>query len=123
MMGIYKSDEKVMTDFQDDPVQAHIFEYTSSVHLVAEVKKKSCHVESSKYPVNYILCMKEFNKKKIDSHGWALSAFCPLLRPEVVVLLDMGTKPHDNSLFHFWKHFEGNPKIGGVCGESISNLI
>jgi hypothetical protein len=36
--GCYQSDEKILTDFQDEPVQAHVFEYTTSVHLVADKK-------------------------------------------------------------------------------------
>lgn len=39
--------------------------------------------------------------------------------PEVVVLLDMGTKPFENSLYQFWRHFDGNKRLGGVCGEII----
>jgi chitin synthase len=119
MMGCYQSDEKILTDFQDDPVQAHVFEYSTSVHLVADKKAKSGHIAASKYPMQVLVCMKEFNRKKIDSHGWAFNAFCPLLNPEVVVLLDMGTKPYANSLYQFWRHFDGNKRLGGVCGEII----
>ncbi|KAJ3381885.1 Chitin synthase, class 1 [Lobulomyces angularis] len=122
MMGLYQSNENIMTDFQNDPVQAHVFEYSSSVHVVAEVKKKSFHLSESKYPVQYVLCMKENNKKKIDSHGWAFNGFCPLLNPDVVVLLDMGTKPSVESFYHFWKHFDGDRSIGGVCGEIIVDI-
>lgn len=31
----------------------------------------------------------------------------------------MGTKPFENSLYQFWRHFDGNKKLGGVCGEII----
>lgn len=65
MMGCYQSDEKILTDFQEDPVQAHVFEYTTSVHLVSDKKAKSGHIVASKYPMQVLVCMKEFNKKKV----------------------------------------------------------
>jgi chitin synthase len=69
MLGCYQSNELIMQDFQEDPVQAHIFEHTSSVHLIPEPKQGTCRLEASKIPIQYLVCMKEFNKKKIDSHG------------------------------------------------------
>lgn len=119
MLGCYQADELIMTDFQEEPVQAHIFEYTSSVHLLHKPKSRTAELKPSKYPTNYLICMKENNKKKIDSHGWALAAFAPLIKPEVVVLLDMGTNPFPNAFYQFYKHFDGNPRVGGVCGEII----
>lgn len=70
----------------------------------------------------YYYFNREFNKKKIDSHGWAFNAFCPLLEPEVVVLLDMGTNPANDALYHFWKHFDNEPRLGGVCGEIVVDV-
>jgi cellulose synthase/poly-beta-1,6-N-acetylglucosamine synthase-like glycosyltransferase len=47
--------------------------------------------------------------KKINSHRWALQAFAPQLDPNVVMLLDVGTKPGDRSLYHLWKAFDVSP--------------
>lgn len=58
MLGCYQSSEGIMTDFQQDPVQAHVFEHTSSVHLVPEPKKGTCRLEASKIPIQYLVCMK-----------------------------------------------------------------
>lgn len=33
------------------------------------------------------------------------------------ILLDVGTKPETKSLYHLWKAFDLNSKVGGACGE------
>lgn len=48
----------------------------------------------------------ELSAKKINSHRWALQAFAPQLDPNVVMLIDVGTKPGDRSLYHLWKAFD-----------------
>jgi chitin synthase len=46
-----------------------------------------------------------------------LKAFAPILKPNVCVLLDVGTKPTPMSIYHLWKAFDLNSNIGGACGE------
>lgn len=33
------------------------------------------------------------------------------------ILLDVGTRPSGNSIYHLWKAFDKNSSIGGACGE------
>ncbi|KAJ3201990.1 Chitin synthase, class 2, partial [Entophlyctis luteolus] len=73
-------------------------------------------------PVQIIFCLKEKNAKKINSHRWFFNAFGPLLNPNVCVLIDVGTKPTKSSLYHLWKAFDVDPKVGGACGEIYSEL-
>lgn len=54
-------------------------------------------------PVQIIFCLKEQNKKKLNSHRWFFNAFGPLIKPEVCVLLDVGTKPTGTSIYELWK--------------------
>jgi cellulose synthase/poly-beta-1,6-N-acetylglucosamine synthase-like glycosyltransferase len=42
---------------------------------------------------------------------------CPLLNPRVCALIDVGTKPHEKSLYRLWKAFYRNEQIAGACGE------
>ncbi|CAJ0754228.1 11975_t:CDS:2 [Entrophospora sp. SA101] len=76
--------------------------------------------EDGIFPVQVIFCLKEKNAKKINSHRWAFNAFCPILYPNVCVLLDVGTKPGTTSIYHLWKAFDLNPNIAGACGEIIA---
>ncbi|EIM83624.1 glycosyltransferase family 2 protein [Stereum hirsutum FP-91666 SS1] len=93
-------------------VTAHIFEYTSNVVVSAtgEVSTGAC-------PVQVIFCLKEANKKKLNSHRWFFNAFGPLIKPNVCVLLDVGTKPTGTSIYELWKCFDKHSNVGGACGE------
>jgi len=96
LMGLYQ--EGIAKDsIAGKDVTAHIFEYTSSVVVTdaGEVAQGSC-------PVQIIFCLKEQNKKKLNSHRWFFNAFGPLVNPNVCVLLDVGTKPTtvDSPLTH-----------------------
>lgn len=64
-----------------------------------------------------LFCLKEKNAKKINSHRWFFNAFGPLLQPNVCVLLDVGTRPGNISLYQLWKTFDRQPNVGGACGE------
>jgi chitin synthase len=142
-MGCYQ--EGVMKDsVAGKDVTAHIFEcastnttsqytiliklsnrYTSNVIVTdtGEISMGAC-------PVQILFCLKEQNKKKLNSHRWFFNAFGPLLKPngecqpvqnytaviliflQVCVLLDVGTKPTGTSIYELWK-----------CGWDASNLF
>lgn len=93
-------------------VTAHIFEYTTSVIVTetGEIGMGSC-------PIQILFCLKEQNKKKLNSHRWFFNAFGPLIKPNVCVLLDVGTKPTGTSIYELWKCFDRHSNVGGACGE------
>jgi chitin synthase len=93
-------------------VTAHIFEYTSQV-----VVTETGEVSTGACPVQIIFCLKEQNKKKLNSHRWFFNAFGPLIQPNVCILLDVGTKPTGTSIYELWKCFDSSPGVGGACGE------
>ena len=68
-------------------------------------------------PVQMIFCLKQKNTKKINSHRWLFNAFGRILNPEVVILLDAGTKPGPKSLLALWEGFYNDKDLGGACGE------
>lgn len=111
LMGCYQ--EGIAKDsVAGKDVTAHIFEYTSSVVVTdkGEVSQGSC-------PVQIIFCLKEQNKKKLNSHRWFFNAFGPLINPNVCILLDVGTKPTGTSIYELWKCFDKHSSVGGACGE------
>jgi chitin synthase len=111
LMGCYQ--EGIAKDsVNGKDVTAHIFEYTSQVVVsdTGEVSTGAC-------PVQIIFCLKEQNKKKLNSHRWFFNAFGPLLKPNVCVLLDVGTKPTGTSIYELWKCFDSHSNVGGACGE------
>ncbi|KIK70522.1 glycosyltransferase family 2 protein [Collybiopsis luxurians FD-317 M1] len=111
LMGCYQ--EGIAKDsVAGKDVTAHIFEYTTSVMVTesGEISQTGC-------PVQIIFCLKEQNKKKLNSHRWFFNAFGPLVKPNVCVLLDVGTKPTGTSIYELWKCFDKHSNVGGACGE------
>lgn len=111
LMGCYQ--EGIAKDsVAGKDVTAHIFEYSSNVMVTetGEVSQGSC-------PVQILFCLKEQNKKKLNSHRWFFNAFGPLIKPNVCVLLDVGTKPTGTSIYELWKCFDHHANVGGACGE------
>lgn len=96
-------------------VQAHVYEYTTQVSLDADLKFKGA--EKGIVPCQMIFCLKEKNQKKLNSHRWFFNAFGKALNPNVCILLDVGTKPGSNSLYHLWKAFDTDSNVAGACGE------
>ncbi|KAF9407665.1 Chitin synthase, class 1, partial [Podila epigama] len=102
------------------PVTAHIYEYTTQVMVDSDLKIRGA--DRGIVPVQILFCLKEQNKKKLNSHRWFFNAFAPQLNPNVCVLLDVGTKPSGTSIYHLWKAFDRDSSIGGACGEICADL-
>lgn len=96
-------------------VTAHVYEYTTQVSLDDDLKFKGA--EKGIVPCQMIFCMKEKNSKKLNSHRWFFNAFGRALNPNICILLDVGTKPGDNSLYHLWKAFDNDSNVAGAAGE------
>lgn len=69
-----------------------------------------------------IFCLKEHNKGKINSHRWYFQAFSKALQPKLCVLIDAGTVPGDDSIYHLWNTFDQESNVGGACGEIRASL-
>lgn len=96
-MGIYQN-EAVRDNVSGKPVIVHLFEYTSKLILDNEF-----NLQKANNPLQIIFCLKEKNAKKINSHRWAFEAIAPQLNPEICVLIDVGTKPYEDAIYHLWK--------------------
>ncbi|RUP34951.1 chitin synthase-domain-containing protein [Jimgerdemannia flammicorona] len=118
--GAYQ-DGVAKTEVAGKVVTAHIYEYTTQV-MVDQETSKMHGADKGIVPVQIIFCLKEANKKKLNSHRWFFRAFAPQLNPNVCILLDVGTKPSGTSLYHLWKAFDRASYIGGACGEICAEL-
>ncbi|OTA93959.1 glycosyltransferase family 2 protein [Hypoxylon sp. CO27-5] len=113
-MGVYQEGiAKQQVNGKD--VTAHIYEYTTQVGL--QIKNDVVQLIPGKQKVQMLFCLKEKNQKKINSHRWFFSAFGRVLNPNICVLIDAGTKPGSNSIYHLWKAFDLEPMCAGACGE------
>ncbi|KAF9431630.1 Chitin synthase, class 1 [Entomortierella beljakovae] len=118
-MGVYQ-DGVAKNMVNDKPVTAHIYEYTTQITVDPEMGRSGA--EKGYVPVQILFCLKEKNAKKLNSHRWFFNAFGQVLKPNVCVLIDVGTRPGSTSIYHLWKAFDLNSNVGGACGEICAML-
>ncbi|BEJ13237.1 hypothetical protein CspHIS471_0304110 [Cutaneotrichosporon sp. HIS471] len=116
-LGVYQ-DGVARNVVNNKPVVAHLYEYTTQCWIDKNLQVVPGRDKA--FPVQLIFCLKEKNAKKINSHRWFFNAFGEHLQPNVCVLLDAGTMPGSQSIFHLWKAFDKNRSIGGACGEIVA---
>lgn len=95
------------------------FEYTTQLSVTSNQQLIRPHKDDPNTlpPVQMLFCLKQKNSKKINSHRWLFNAFSRILNPEVVILIDAGTKPGRKSLLALWEAFYNDRNLGGACGE------
>ncbi|KAI9682716.1 MAG: Chitin synthase, class 2 [Trizodia sp. TS-e1964] len=113
-MGIYQ-DGIAKNLVNQREVTAHVYEYTTQVSLDSDLKFKGA--EKGIVPCQMIFCLKEKNQKKLNSHRWFFNAFGEALKPNICILLDVGTMPGKKSLYYLWKAFDTDSNVAGACGE------
>ncbi|KAI8335825.1 chitin synthase-domain-containing protein [Chlamydoabsidia padenii] len=113
-MGVYQPGV-AKNQVDQVPVQAHVYEYTTQISIDGDMNIKGA--DKGIVPVQILLCIKEKNAKKIDSHRWCFNAFGRILQPSICVLLDAGTRPGNTSIYELWKAFDRLPHVAGACGE------
>lgn len=117
-IGLYQ-DGVMKKDIDGKETVAHIFEYTSQLCVTPkqQLVRPTANDPMSLPPIQMIFCLKQKNSKKINSHRWLFNAFGKILKPEICILLDAGTKPGPKSILYLWESFYNNKNVGGACGE------
>ncbi|PWN89514.1 hypothetical protein FA10DRAFT_268056 [Acaromyces ingoldii] len=118
-LGIYQ-EGVAKNSVNGKAVEAHIYEYTTQLSIDSNLQFKGA--ERGLVPMQVIFCLKESNKKKINSHRWFFNAFGPIIQPNVCVLIDAGTRPENKSIYHLWKTFDLNSNVAGACGEITADV-
>lgn len=78
LLGVYQPGGHMKNMVNNKQVTAHLFEYTTSFGLDANLHFK--YPDKGVVPTQIILCIKEKNQKKINSHRWFFNAFAPMLQ-------------------------------------------
>nr|ADX07313.1 putative chitin synthase [Flammulina velutipes] len=117
-VGVYQ-DGVMKRQVDRKQTAAHIFEYTTqlSVDHKPTLVLPQENDPSNLVPVQIIFVLKAQNQKKINSHRWVFNAIGRILKPEVCILIDAGTKPGHKSLYYLWEAFYNDKHLGGCCGE------
>lgn len=113
-MGVYQ-DGIAKSFVNSKPVEAHFFEYTTQLSIDEDLSFAGN--DKGLVPVQICFCLKEKNVRKINSHRWLFNAICPSIEPNVCVLLDVGTQPDTDALYHLWKAFDRDSNVAGAAGE------
>ncbi|KAI5953229.1 hypothetical protein KGF54_002600 [Candida jiufengensis] len=117
-LGLFQ-DGYAKSKINDKSVKAHIYEYTSTVGI--DRINDHVHLKPNSSPIQFIFCLKEQNARKINSHRWCFQAFAPILKPKIIMLLDVGTKPSKDAFYYLWRSFK-DPNVAGACGEMKASL-
>jgi chitin synthase len=64
-----------------------------------------------------IFCVKQLNKRKLNTHLWFFGGFCYMLKPRFIQLIDVGTRPMPRSIWYLYEAMVVDRHIAGVCGE------
>ena len=72
--------------------------------------------EDCQHNLNVFLACKLAESGKLNSHMWFFRGFAQKICPNYCLLVDCGTKINNNTLFEFFKAFEFDKKVGGICG-------
>ncbi|ORY64638.1 chitin synthase-domain-containing protein [Leucosporidium creatinivorum] len=117
-IGLYQ-DGVMKKDVDGKETVAHIFEYTTQLSMSPKPALVEPHPNdpNNLVPVQMIFCLKQKNAKKINSHRWLFNAVGKHLNPDVVCLLDAGTKPGKRSIYYLWEAFHHDKHLGGAAGE------
>ena len=67
--------------------------------------------------VHLMFGVKHRNDGKINSHKWFFQGVCKYLKPELVLMLDIGTQADEYALMKLYAHMKADPDCGGCCGE------
>lgn len=71
----------------------------------------------STHELQLIFCVKQKNKRKLNTHLWFFGGFCEFIQPKFVMLIDVGTMPLHKSLFYLYEAMELQSDLAGCCGE------
>ncbi|KAI8368471.1 chitin synthase 1 [Blakeslea trispora] len=113
-LGVYQ-DGIAKNVVDDKAVVAHVYEFTTQLSVNSKMQFKDAN--KGIVPCQLLFCLKEKNQKKINSHRWFFQAFGSLLQPNVCILIDVGTRPGNTSIYRLWKAFDLHSNLAGACGE------
>lgn len=110
-------EDQVKEKFQVDDMKNCKIPNQGEMDEFAHIFSQQVTFGGNSLPLQLIMCVKQFNKRKLNTHLWFFGGFCELLNPEYVMLLDVGTKPLEGSLYYLYEAMHLYPQIAGCCGE------
>lgn len=66
--------------------------------------------------VRVLVCIKDKNKGKLNSHWWFFQVFSSYLKPDYCIQMDIGCVPKARNVNDLWNFMENNPNVGAAAG-------
>jgi len=66
-----------------------------------------------------LLCIKDANAGKLNSHWWFFKVFCAHLQPDYCIQMDAGSVPKAPSIHDLWQFLEQHPEVGAATGSIL----
>ena len=67
--------------------------------------------------MHIMFAVKHRNDGKINSHKMFFQGICKYLKPQLCLMLDIGTQMDEYALLKLYAHMTADPNCGGCCGE------
>lgn len=111
--AMYSLIDHSLAEMQHEEKWEYIYQY-------ANKNKKNDGSElkllKEQYSIDFriLLCVKNKNKGKLDSHWWFFKVLCQHLQPEYCIQMDIGTSPRFDAAYHFINRMVETPDAGAV---------
>ena len=110
-------EDEVKNRFEVEDLEKCSFEGQTKHDEFAHCFMQDLQMNENDENLRLIFCVKQFNKRKLNTHLWFLGGFCEVVQPRFVMLLDVGTRPLPGSLFYLYDAMVSDEQVAGCCGE------
>ena len=111
------NEDEVKNRFQVEDLEKCSFERQSEHDEFAHCFMQNFQMSEDDENLKLVFCVKQFNRRKLNTHLWFLGGFCEVVQPRFVMLLDVGTRPLPGSLFYLYEAMVSDMQVAGCCGE------
>jgi cellulose synthase/poly-beta-1,6-N-acetylglucosamine synthase-like glycosyltransferase len=70
--------------------------------------------------IRALVCIKEKNRGKLNSHWWFFNVFCTCLQPAYCVQMDVGGVIQARNIHDLWEFLERNLDVGAAAGSILA---
>jgi chitin synthase len=89
------------------------------VYQTAQLENRLPDRAQSLESIRVLVCMKDKNVGKLNSHWWFFQVFSTYLQPNYCIQMDVGCVPQAGNVHDLWKFLEQNPDVGGAAGSLL----
>ena len=89
------------------------------VYQTAQQENRLLNGTQSLDSIRVLVCIKEQNAGKLNSHWWFFQVFSTYLQPNYCIQMDVGCVPQAGNVCDLWEFLEQNPHVAGAAGSLL----